>query len=99
MNKEAVKFTHLLDIETSQAQEVVQPIKDSHTSVLSWGPRFDEDTVLTVFLADQFGKNVAKENDGGVNITTTIMAFQKIFLIILLMLNVKLASQKFGQEI
>ena len=52
-------------------------MNNADTSVLPLQPKSDEETVLTVFWADNFDKNVDKETGGGAINMTTIMAFQE----------------------
>ena len=70
-------YDNVLDIETAQAQKAVTHMNNANTSVLPLKPKSDEETVLTVFWADNFGKNVGKETGGGAINMTTMMVFQE----------------------
>ena len=86
-NKETVQITNrlghcvsydtVLDIETAQAQKAVTLRNNADTSVLPLQPKSDEETVLTVFWAENFDRNVDKETGGGTINMTTTMAFQE----------------------
>ena len=66
-----------MDVETAQAQKVVKLMNNADTSVLPLQSKSDEETVLTVFWADNFDKNVDKETGVGAINMTTIMGFQE----------------------
>ena len=72
-----VTYDNLLDIQSAHAQKAVKLMNDNHISVLPLQQKSDEDSVLTVFWADNFDKNVDKEVGGGAINMTTIMAFQE----------------------
>ena len=86
-NKESLQITNrlghcgtydnVLDIETAHAQNAVKLMNSADTSVLPLQPRYPLQTVITVFWADDFDKNVDKETGGGAINMTTIMAFQE----------------------
>ena len=86
-NKETMQITNrlghcgsyntVLDIETVQAQKAVTLMNNANTSVLPLQQKSDEETVLTVFWAENFDKNVDKETGGGAMNMATIMAFQE----------------------
>ncbi len=74
-NKESVQIANrlghcrsydcIMDVETAQAQKAVERMKSADTSVLALQPKYPLQTVVTVFWADNFDKNVDKENGGG----------------------------------
>ena len=71
-------------------------MNNSHVEALPLQSRSYENTVLTVFWADNRDKNVAKETGGGTVNVKTIMVSKKC-LIMLLVLNAKISVQKLGQ--
>ena len=71
-------------------------MNNSHAEALPLQSRPYENTVLTVYWADNRDKNVAKETGGGAVNMKTIMVSKKC-LIMLLVLNAKISVQKLGQ--
>ena len=71
-------------------------MNNSHAEALPLQSRSYENTVLTVYWADNCDKNVAKETGGGAVNMKTIMVSKKC-LIMLLVLNAKISVQKLGQ--
>ena len=71
-------------------------MNNSHAEALPLQSRSYENTVLTVYWADNRDKNVAKETSGGAVNMKTIMVSKKC-LIMLLVLNAKISVQKLGQ--
>ena len=86
-NKESVQVTNrlghcisydaVLDIETAQAQKAVMRLSSTDNTVLPLKPTYDLQTVITVFWADNFNKNIDNDSGGGAVDMTTIMAFQE----------------------
>lgn len=92
-------YDKLQDIENGQVQKAMKLMNNSHAEALPLQSRSYENTVLTVYWADNRDKNVAKETGGGavnIMVSKTIMVSKKC-LIMLLVLNAKISVQKLGQ--
>lgn len=89
-------YDKLQDIENGQVQKAMKLMNNSHAEALPLQSRPYENTVLTVYWADNRDKNVAKETGGGAVNMKTIMVSKKC-LIMLLVLNAKISVQKLGQ--
>lgn len=77
-------------------QKAMKLMNNSHAEALLLQSRSYENTVFTVYWADNRDKNVAKETGGGAVNMKTIMVSKKC-LIMLLVLNAKISVQKLGQ--